>query len=780
MSDTVTIYIDDKKITCPKHYTVIKAADENGIYIPRFCYHEKLSIVASCRMCLVEVENAPKTLPACATYVTDNMRIFTQSKKTRQSQKAVMEFLLINHPLDCPICDQGGECELQDISMGFGQEISQYTKGKRVVDDEDLGPLIATDMTRCIHCTRCVRFGQEIAGVEELGTIGRGDQMEISTYLKKGLKSELSGNVIDLCPVGALTSKPYRFHGRSWGFKQHALVSPHDGIGSNLYMHTINNGNDDKIMRVVPRKNDRINETWISDRDRFSYQAIQHEERITQPMIKTNDQWKAVDWQTALLYAADSLNQVIKNYDAKQIGVLSHPSSTNEEMYMLQKFSRELGCNNIDYRITQEDFTDELECPQNQFLPCSISNIESYKSFLLIGSNTRKEVPLLNHRIRKAVLKGASCHSMDSETHDFNFNVIDQVVVPYMQWPFKICSILNAVYDIKKINKPELIKKYKSTDQDLELANSLCKDKGIIMVGPVIDSHPQASILRRLLRHMSEISGCDIGYLPNGANASGAMRVGFVPHAVSSQGLNFKQMLDNPRKLYVLHNIEAEYDCNYRNDIYEILKKSFVISINRYRSDALLKYSDIILPNCSFAEMAGSYTNLMGETQVFKGALPAVGDSKPTWKIIVALARIMQMEGFQYKHSEAVLNEINALDPREQNINTLPTKITKLPHKFFWLNNNNALAVDDIVRRAYALQESVNPELEIVRLNSKMAKAFKLKETKGKLKISLGKQSVNSKYIIDNDVADQTMYIPGMIAKNFPKHCQLEIRGISE
>ncbi|OUX65526.1 MAG: hypothetical protein CBE41_01520 [Gammaproteobacteria bacterium TMED281] len=774
MSNKITIYIDGQMIECNEGITVIKAADDAGIYIPRFCYHEKLSIVANCRMCLVEIVGAPKTLPACATYVTPDMQVYTRSAKTLESQKAVMEFLLINHPLDCPICDQGGECELQDISMGFGKDISQYTKGKRVVDDEDLGPLVATDMTRCIHCTRCVRFGTEIAGIEELGTLNRGGNMAIGTYLKRGLKSELSGNVIDLCPVGALTSKPYRFNGRSWGFKQHQSISAHDGVGSNLYLHSIHNGLEHKIMRVVPKKNDNVNENWISDRDRFSYEGVTHPNRLTHPMIKTNDEWKQVSWETALAYAADCITQTIQNFDEKQIAAIAHPSSSNEEFFTLQKLFRKLQCENLDYRIRQEDFSDANQLPKSYNMPISLEDIESEQSIVLIGSNPRSEQPLLNHRIKKSVDQGSQCISIDSHHHDFNYSIEHCSLVSYNQWSTFFSTLLTEVQILKKQKAVH----YDSDSQFKKQAKLVAKlitskKSGVFMIGPTADEHPQAGTIRSIIREIAEITNYKVAYLASGANATGGSLTGMTPH---TNGLNFKQMFDTPRKLYWLHNIEPLYDCTYPEKILNALDNSFVISCNHYDSETLRKYSNIILPICTPSEMAGSFTNLEGVQQKFDAAIPPVGESKAGWKVLTALARTMALDGFEYEHGGDVLNEIEKIKNDVPQANQLPKKISKLPHPIMWVHYVNPLRVDDIVRHASSLQSSIERHSDCVKFNSKIANTFKINANQGNIHLMHAKTNIEAPFIIDDQVADDTLIIPDKYAISFPRHCQIKLR----
>jgi NADH-quinone oxidoreductase subunit G len=431
--DLIDIEINGEPCKARKGEMIIQATDRHGAYVPRFCYHEKLAVAANCRMCLVDVEKAPKPLPACATPVTPGMKVFTKSPRAIGAQRATMEFLLINHPLDCPICDQGGECELQDLAVGFGRDISRFTERKRAVADENLGPLIATDMTRCIHCTRCIRFTEEIAGFQELGMIGRGEQMKVRTAMEQTVQHELSGNVIDLCPVGALVSKPYRFTARAWEMTSHPLVSPHDGIGTNTFGHVLRG----KVMRVVPRENEAINETWIADRDRFSYEGLYSSERVTAPMVRQGDEWKQVDWETALQTVADKLRE-----NASNLGVLASASSTTEELYLLARVTRGLGSANIDHRVRQRDFRDQAADPAHPSLGLPIAEFEKLKSLLVIGSNLRREAPMLAHRVRKAARKGAKVSFVNPARFDYLFPVASYLESPSANLVNDLAAIL--------------------------------------------------------------------------------------------------------------------------------------------------------------------------------------------------------------------------------------------------------------------------------------------------------------------------------------------------
>lgn len=778
VEEMITLYIDDQRVECKPGTTIIEAADNIGIYIPRFCYHEKLSVVASCRMCLVEVENAPKTLPACATPVANDMRVFTRSKKARQSQKAVMEFLLINHPLDCPICDQGGECELQDIAMGYGEGVSKFTKDKRVVYDENLGPLVATDMTRCIHCTRCVRFGTEIAGIEELGALERGNHMNIGTYLKKGLKSELSGNVIDICPVGALTSKPYRFNGRSWGFSQHSSISPHDCVGSNTYIHSINTGNHMDLMRVVPRKNNAVNEIWLSDRDRFAYEGVQHDKRLTSPMVKQNGTWKKVSWAHIVSYIADCLKQVLETKGADRIAALAHPSSTCEEFYLLQKLMRTLGCHNLDYRLKETDFSDQDNINYTHHFNGSFTDIEQSKCITLLGADTRIDLPMLNHRIRKAAIAGGDCIRIDSHMTEMNFKTTLDFLTPQHNWASNMAQLLHAILVIKKQTLPKVLETHKPTTDIEKLAKSLCKHKdGIIFVGKTIAHHPDASQLRALIEAIATETNHTLCYLSEGANALGGATMGMLPHVGGKVGLDKEQMLKQPMSIFWLHQLDPEHDLSNYPEAKKAIEKSFVIACNQYDSDELRSYADVIIPTCTFAEMSGTFINMLGKQQRFNAAIPPLADSKAGWKVIAAIAQTMQLDSFNYPHSQAVVDEFNQSSFKfESKPHSLPKSIDTERSDNTWVEFHHPFNVDAITRHASALQAVADEDGSVVRVNDALAKQFKLAEN-GSVTLKYGTKKLAASVIIDDFVADNTIVVGKNVANVLPKNCKIELKS---
>ncbi len=526
-NDQVSLEINGIPLQARKGAMIIEVADEADIDIPRFCYHKKLSIAANCRMCLVQVEKAPKALPACATPVAEGMKVFTRSPEALTAQKATMEFLLINHPLDCPICDQGGECELQDIAMGYGEDVSRYTESKRVVKDKNIGPLISTDMTRCIHCTRCVRFGAEIAGMRELGATGRGEFMEIGTYVEKALSSELSGNIIDLCPVGALNAKPSRMAARAWELIQHASVAPHDAIGSNLYLHTLRG----RVVRAVPREREGINETWISDRDRFSYQGLYSADRFDSPKLKVAEDWDVVDWDSALTQISERLRE----YASEEVGVLVGANATLEEMYLLQKLMRGIGVHNIDHRLRQADYSDQARAPLFPWLGQLIADLESLDALLLVGSNIRKEQPIAAHRLRKASLKGAKLMAVNPRDFEFVFALSDKLIVQPLAMVEALAGIAKASLHLASVEIPQALEAVLAGVEVAPTHERMAEQlraakRASILLGPMVENHPYFSQLRVLASVIAEHTGACLGYLPLAANSAGAWLAGVLPH----------------------------------------------------------------------------------------------------------------------------------------------------------------------------------------------------------------------------------------------------------
>jgi len=665
--ELVNIEVDGVPVKAPRGAMIIQATDAQGVYVPRFCYHEKLSIAANCRMCLVEVEKAPKPLPACATPVAEGMKVFTRSPRAIAAQKATMEFLLINHPLDCPICDQGGECELQDLAMGFGRDVARYAERKRVVRDQNLGPLVSTDMTRCIHCTRCVRFGQEIAGIPELGTVGRGDRMQISTFIEKSVDHELSGNIIDLCPVGALNNKPYRYRARSWEMTQHPLVSPHDCVGSNLYGHVLRG----RLMRVVPRSNDEINETWIADRDRFSCEGLYSQDRATRPMVRQGGEWREVDWETALEAAANGLQGVVRAHGGGQLGVMVAPASTVEEGYLAARIARGLGSENVDHRLRRVDFRDPAGDPLAPLLGIRIAEIEEASSLLLIGSDVRKDVPIIAHRIRKgAVGRGLRVAFVNTKPADVLFPVEASLASNGYGMAQHLAALLAAVLrNASRPVPPELsaaLGGITAGEEHDRIARMLSEgERRVILLGALAERHAAFSEIRALAAALADASGARLGFLPEGANAVGASLAGVTPHrgvggrAVSRPGLPAPEMLTEQLKGYLLVGAIESADVAPVQAFEPALRSAdCVVALTPYAGAEQRTMAKVILPVAAFAETSGTWVNAEGRWQSVPGAARPPGEARPAWKVLRVLGNLLGLPGFEYMSSEDIRDEL--------------------------------------------------------------------------------------------------------------------------
>ena len=730
------IEINGKPLQVADGAMVIEAADQAGITIPRFCYHKKLSVAANCRMCLIEVEKVAKPVPACATPVTDGMKIFTKSTMALEAQQSVMEFLLINHPLDCPICDQGGECELQDIAIGFGQDLSRYTEQKRVVADKDIGPLIETEMTRCIHCTRCVRFGQEVAGIMELGATGRGENMRIGTYVERAVASELSGNVIDLCPVGALTSKPYRYTGRPWENNQAKSISAHDCLGSNIEIETRRN----KVMRVLPDENEGINELWLSDRDRFSYLGLKHEDRLQSPMIKQGDSWKEVDWQTALNYAYEGLKTVMQKDGVENIGALVSPSATVEEMYLAQKLMRGIGSDNIDHRLRQSDFSDQDIAPQFPALGQSLFELENNDAVLLVGSWIRKDQPIASHRLRKASRRGAKIMAVNAVDFDFNFDLEEQVVTSPAEMVDSLAGITKALLTLTGKDAADglaaLLNNVTASDAHLDIAKHLHgANKATVILGTQAMLQPQLADLRALSNMIAELSGAVLSTLSDGANAAGAWLTGVVPHRAcggeASAGKTAYEMLNKGMNAFVLLNVEPEFDtANPSSAMNAVNDADFVISMSPYATEAMKSYADVLLPVSPFSETSGTFVNAEGTWQSFAGAVTPFEETRPAWKVLRVLGNIFELEGFDFITSEDVRDEAKQKAGEIDTSNKMSWRCpSSLAHKTDAISRIGLLpiyATDSIVRRAKALQLTDDAFPACMIINAETAKQNKI------------------------------------------------------
>jgi NADH-quinone oxidoreductase subunit G len=662
-SDVVNVEIDGKPCQGRKGQMIIHVTDAQNAYVPRFCYHDKLPIAANCRMCLVEVEKAPKPLPACATPIGEGMKIFTKSPKAIGAQKATMEFLLINHPLDCPICDQGGECELQDLAMGFGRDAARFNERKRVVKDKDIGPLVSTDMTRCIHCTRCVRFGQDVAGIQELGTTGRGEHMEIGTYVEKAVEHELSGNIIDLCPVGALNSKPFRYRARSWEMTQAALVSPHDGVGTNLFGHVLRG----KLMRVVPRANDAINETWIADRDRYSYEGIYSADRLESPMLRTGGEWKKVSWEVALEAAAKGLKAA-----GAELATIASSSATVEELYLLGRITRALGSNNIDHRLRQVDFRDQASDPAAPSLGgLAIAGIDQLDALLVVGSNLRREVPVLAHRVRKATRRGAKVAFLNPTRFDYLFPVAAYLESAPAKQVADLAAILSAALDgaAAPKNVAALVSGAQVNTAHRSIAAALkAGSQRAIWLGALAIRHPAYADLRALASALASATGASLGTLAEGGNAAGAWLAGAVPHRdpagiqTASAGKNARELLTSAQKTYLLFGGAEPWADGLGPDALKTLGSAeCVVAVTPYADEQLRSVAHVLLPMGTFVESSGTYVNLEGLWQSFAGAAKPLGESRPGWKVLRVLGNLAGVANFEYQSSEEVREEVRAL-----------------------------------------------------------------------------------------------------------------------
>jgi NADH-quinone oxidoreductase subunit G len=652
------VEIDGKEVEVPHGATVMDATNKLGIYVPHFCYHKKLSIAANCRMCLVEVEKAPKPLPACATPVTDGMKVKTASAVAKKAQNSVMEFLLINHPLDCPICDQGGECQLQDLAVGYGGSASRFEEDKRVVLHKDIGPLVAAEeMSRCIQCTRCVRFGQEVAGVMELGMIGRGEHAEIVAFVGQSVDSELSGNMIDICPVGALTSKPFRYSARTWELARRKSVSPHDGLGSNLVVQVKQN----KVMRVLPLENEAINECWLSDKDRFSYEALNSDARLTAPKVKRNGLWEETDWQTALEFAVNGL---------QDFGVLASPHATLEELYLAGKLGGP-----ADFRLRHSDFSGDGKRKGIPWLGMPVTDLAKLDRVLVVGSFLRKDHPLIAQRLRQAAKRGTQVHVLHSVDDDWLMKISSKKIVA----PSEILGSLSSFGEVLKSGK-----------------------NAAILLGNFVQQHPQAGAIHAAAQAM----GVKVGFLGEAANSVG----GYVAGLPANGGLPAVQ----GKKALVLLNVDAGLDCA------PVEGKQFVVNLTSFKSDL----GDVLLPIAPFTETPGTFINTEGRVQGFHAAVRPLGDARPAWKVLRVLGTMLGRPGFDYETVEQVRDACLAgrdiqgllsnsidLSPGEmKNISSGIQRIADVPIYF----------ADPLARRSAPLQKTRDARTPMVWMNKKL------------------------------------------------------------
>ncbi|MDB2592523.1 NADH-quinone oxidoreductase subunit NuoG [Gammaproteobacteria bacterium] len=722
------IKVDDRTLKGEAGESIIAVTDRHGIYIPRFCYHKKLSVAANCRMCLVEVEGAPKTLPACATPISDGMTIKTKSPKTRFSQQAVMEFLLINHPLDCPICDQGGECELQDVAMGYGNSVSNYTQGKRTVADKNIGPYIATDLTRCIHCTRCVRFGQEIAGMPELGLNGRGENSQIRAFIKQGVASELSGNMIDLCPVGALTSKPYRFKGRSWGFSQHAVVMRHDAMGSHAYAHVHGGeyGHDKEVMRLVPKSHDAINESWLSDTDRYSYLGLSHEKRLLKPEIKQQGKWQQVSWNTAFTFLAKQFKAIIAEHGGSQVAGWMHPSATMEEGFAFQSLLRQFGVTDLDHRIHSMNADDDGLDLGLPILPIKLNELLDLDQLVVLGGDFRQDTPLLNHWIRKAANQGTNVHYIHGYQLDTNFKEASQATMPPSQW-LSACHMMVSGYtetekSVKASQDEKNLEQFKQMSALLKGLKSA--KKSLVMIGPSFANHPDISKMQALLSSwcQSQDQKIQLGYVTNGSNAAGLTSVGVLPYRTDAQlykqpGSSINKAIDQPKQCYWLHQIDPALDLARGSKAVARLTDAFTVICHSHDSPSIRQVGDVILPIASFLESSGTLMNAEGKKQWSQAALMPPEYVRPAWKVYCALAKQLDESSPSYETLDAIKQAIGDQLPLVLNRSTDARSSKKTEQKpdskqtsqnsLALLGNWPGAKMDAVVRHASAIQEQL-------------------------------------------------------------------------
>ena len=697
----IEIQLDGQKVDVIEGSTIMHAAEKAGTYIPHFCYHKKLSIAANCRMCLVDVEKAPKPMPACATPVTQGMIVHTKNDKAIKAQKGVMEFLLINHPLDCPICDQGGECQLQDLAVGYGTSQSRFDEEKRMVAPKEVSPLVSMkEMSRCIHCTRCIRFGQEVAGVMELGMSHRGEYAEIETFIGMSIDSELSGNMIDICPVGALTSKPFRYSARTWELSRRKSISPHDSTGTNLIVQVKAN----RVMRVLPLENEAVNECWLADRDRFSYEALNSDERLLSPMVKQGGQWKTVDWQTALEYVANGLKQIKSDHGASSIGALVSPHSTLEELHLAASLMRSIGSDNIDYRLRHAEFT-----PANgvRWLGTSIASLSTLQRVLVVGSNLRKDHPLFAQRIRQAVRKGCALSAINSvaemaSAEAWAMPVAHAMMADANAWAQSLADVAAAIAGENGVDAPVA---GQATDTAKGIAKSLMGgERKAILLGTAAAHHPNASGLLGLANWIGAQTGASVGYLTEAANTVGAQLAGVMPQG---KGLNAGQMLEGQLKAVILLNTEPEFDSAQGvKAVAGLNAAQMVVTLSPFRAN--LSFSDVLLPIAPFTETPGTFVNAEGRVQSFHAVVKPLGDTRPAWKVLRVLGNLLDVPGFDFESSLDVLQQVKGIS--EGHVvaamlsNTLDASIQLTSTNQAIPAVASIYQLDSLVRRATSLQ----------------------------------------------------------------------------
>ncbi len=723
--ETVRIEVDGIALEVPKNSMIIEATDRAGIDIPRFCYHPKLSIAANCRMCLVEVEKAPKPLPACATPVMEGMKVYTRSRRAIDAQHGVMEFLLINHPLDCPICDQGGECELQDLAMGYGRSVSRFTERKRVVKDKNVGPLIQTDMTRCIHCTRCIRFLEEIAGTSEMGGVGRGDRLEIGTCIERSIDSELSGNIIDLCPVGALTNKPFRYSARAWELTARPSAAMHDGLGSSLYYH-VRGG---QVMRAVPREDEATNEAWLADRDRYSHFGLYAGDRVRVPHVRDDGEWREATWDEAMARAAGALRAVVSEHGGEALGVLMSPSAANEEYFLAQKLARALGCGNIDHRLRELDFTDDPARPCVPQFAMPIAQMEAADAVLLVGSNVRHEAPILGHRVRKAWRAGATVSAVNPLDWDFHFDLAHKLIVAPQRLVDELAAIASALASDGGAAVPDALAERVGAAQPDAVHRAIAEqlrqsDKGLVLLGHMAQGHFLASWIRQLSGWIAAASGAALNVLAHGGNSVGAWLAGAVPHrgpagAAVAPGLNARAMLAEPRRGYLLWGFEPDFDTANPALAHSALAGAeHVVAVASFATSSIADVAEVILPLAPWPETEGSMVNVDGAWSELHPAGRLTGEARPGWKILRRLGAELGLEGF----GQIDIGDVRREMPTEPQPEFKPISVAALPPPpaaagLYRAGEVPAFSLDPLCRRADALQETAHAQSAFVALH---------------------------------------------------------------
>ena len=732
------IEIDGKQLSVEQGVTVMEAAHDAGTYIPHFCYHKKLSIAANCRMCLVEVEKAPKPLPACATPVTDGMIVHTHSPLAKQAQEGVMEFLLINHPLDCPICDQGGECQLQDLAVGYGNSSSRYQEEKRSVSGKDMGPLVsAAEMSRCIHCTRCVRFTEEIAGMQEIAMANRGEFSEIMPFIGKAVETELSGNVIDLCPVGALTSKPFRYDARSWELSRRKTISAHDALGSNLIVQT----KDHTVRRVLPLENESINECWISDRDRFAYEGLYHSSRLVAPKIKHGGQWHDVDWTTALEYVRKTLDCILKEEGEDAVGIWANPMNTVEELFLTKKLAHALNIHSIDSRLQQQDLRLSGSLKGAQWLGQTIESLGNCDAVLVVGANMRKEQPLLAARLRLAAKNGMALSVLASNIETLHMNLLQQVATHPHEWVHQLTQLAQNL--------------------DHSVSASLKNaERAAIVLGAEAQNHPDYAAIYAAAQTLADTTGATLGILPQAANSVGADVVGIVPQA---GGSSLQAMLEQPKKAILLMNVEPEIDvANGAKAVAALKQAQSVMAFTPFVSETLLEVCDVLLPIAPFTETSGSFINMEGRLQTFHGVVKGLGDSRPLWKVLRVLGNVFELSGFEYDSSEQVLLDAVKGGVQADNLNNRSNwKGTQLQttSSLIRVGGVGVYHTDAIVRRSAPLQETSQAQVPAAQLHPSTLAALNL--TEGEVALaSQGGERVQVVVKADASLPENVVYLP--------------------